>query len=422
MESQQRAKILYATTGIFSTLFLLALIWAMRSLIVPTLVGGLIAYMCFPWLKFFKRKGLPDFLAIPALLGFFILSVLLISIQIRDIMPDENGKLILRTRIQYKMNEKYQEYMGIQKGGKGNMIYNLVGKEIDPILKDVIDVLQLDREERAQFSHYYNLNYTKQPELTKYRSYFFRNMAKQRQAKDDLKSLSPLDSGFEENVDESQNGGASLLSKIGEIISIWLVAPFVFLFLLVDQGQIKKNMIALVPNRYFEMVLTIIDNVDEAIGKYLRGTFLECSLVGSTFIICLFLIGVELQWAIIIGIIAGAANAIPFLGPAIGLVVGMIYALIAESVVPVLPFVSPEDLVVWVLVTVGIAQTMDNAVFQPIVLGSAVSLHPLVVIFGVMGGSIIFGFAGMLFAIPAIVIVKVIISTLFDELKAYHLI
>ena len=71
---------------------------------------------------------------------------------------------------------------------------------------------------------------------------------------------------------------------------------------------------------------------------------------------------------------------------------------------------------------VGVVQVLDNVLFQPIVLGTAVSLHPLVVIFGVMGGSVVFGFAGMLFAIPTIVIVKVVLTTLVHEMKAYHLI
>ena len=81
------------------------------------------------------------------------------------------------------------------------------------------------------------------------------------------------------------------------------------MFLLVDEGEIKKNLVYLVPNRYFEMVLTVIDNVDQSIGQYLRGTLLECSAVGGTFLVCLFFIGIEFKWALIIGIIAGISNA-----------------------------------------------------------------------------------------------------------------
>lgn len=419
MTNEFRAKILYSVTAGGSFLLLLWMVWALRSLIVPTIVGGLIAYMFIPLLNFFKRKGFPDAIAVLMLLGVFMLGVLILSMQIRSIIPDENGKLVLRIRIQYKLDEKYREYMGTHGDGKGNLIYNLVGKELDPILHDVLTVLKLDHEESIQVEAYFEKYKGRKPQLVKYLNYY--KVMEQYDTQKEIEKLIEESQSVQE-IPEKPKEKRQFLSKIGEAVSVWLMAPFVFLFLLIDQGIIKKSLVSMVPNKYFEVVLTIIDNVDEAIGKYLRGTLLECSLVGLTFIVCLTLIGIEFEWAIIIGIIAGMANAIPFLGPAIGLVVGMTYALIAEDMTPILPFIDPQDIVIWVLITVGIAQALDNVVFQPIVLGSAVSLHPLVVIFGVMGGSIIFGFAGMLFAIPAIVIVKVIFSTLFTELRAYNLI
>jgi predicted PurR-regulated permease PerM len=61
-------------------------------------------------------------------------------------------------------------------------------------------------------------------------------------------------------------------------------------------------------------------------------------------------------------------------------------------------------------------------VFQPLVVGNAVNIHPLVVIVGVFGGSLMFGFAGLIFAIPSIVILKVVIETFYTGLKAYRII
>jgi predicted PurR-regulated permease PerM len=177
-----------------------------------------------------------------------------------------------------------------------------------------------------------------------------------------------------------------------------------------------------VPNRYFEVALTVLDNVDQAIGNYLRGTFLECLLVGLTFIACLALIGVQVKWAVIIGLISGFTTAIPFLGTAIGLVTGAAYALLAEEVHSVLPFMTADNLILGIAATVAVAHLLDNAVFQPYVLGGAVNLHPLMVILGITGGSLLFGFSGMLFAIPVIVVCRVILETIFRELKAYYLI
>jgi predicted PurR-regulated permease PerM len=198
--------------------------------------------------------------------------------------------------------------------------------------------------------------------------------------------------------------------------------PFVFLFLLIDDGRIKKSLIDLVPNEYFEVALTLLDNVDRALGAYLRGTALQCSLVGLALAACLVLIGVESQWAVLIGVLAGLANAIPFLGPGIGLIVGVAYALIVEDVHSILPFMDADNLVFGVVASVAAVQVLDNVVLQPFVMGGAVALHPLVVVLGVMGGSILFGVPGMFLAVPTIAVFKVVVTTTFGELRAYGLI
>lgn len=418
-ERKSRSKIFYRAIVFVSIVVFLFLIYQLRTMIVPSIVGGLLAYACLPILRKLKQKGIPDSLALVFLLCAFVGGITLLTERIRDVIPDEDGKIILRIRIQYKLNEKYDEFIGKQ----SNFIIDTVREEIDPLYHEFVKLLQLTPTEQQRFQRYYQSFYAESLILERYQKYNLANVVTQEKQKEE-EVIKQLDKK-QDKVESDQQAGSSssgFISKISDVVSTWLVAPFVFLFLLVDNGNIKKSLVMLVPNRYFEMVLAIINNVDDAIGKYLRGTMIECSLVGSSFFVCLFLIGIDLQWALIIGVIAGAANAIPFLGPAIGLVVGMFYALIAEDMVPLLPFIDPNNIIIWVLITVGIVQVLDNVVFQPIVLGSAVSLHPLVVIFGVMGGSVMFGFAGMLFAIPTIVIVKVVLSTLLEEMKAYHLI
>jgi predicted PurR-regulated permease PerM len=204
-------------------------------------------------------------------------------------------------------------------------------------------------------------------------------------------------------------------------ISTWIILPFVFIFILIDEGEIKTFFLNIIPNRYFEMAFTTFANVDKAIGNYLRGTLLQSSFVGLSIFIGLVVIGFNIQAAILIGIIAGISNAIPFLGPVIGLGTGILYAMIVEGINPIFSFL-PDNPLVGVLIVVLTVQLLDNAVFQPIVLGKAVNLHPLVVIIGVTGGSIIGGFWGMLLAIPTIVIFNVIISTVYKQAKKYYII
>jgi predicted PurR-regulated permease PerM len=75
-----------------------------------------------------------------------------------------------------------------------------------------------------------------------------------------------------------------------------------------------------------------------------------------------------------------------------------------------------------VIVAVGLAELLKNVIYEPLVLGGAVELHPLVVVIGVFGGAILFGVVGMLLAIPTIVVLKVFVSSTARQLKAYGLV
>jgi predicted PurR-regulated permease PerM len=98
------------------------------------------------------------------------------------------------------------------------------------------------------------------------------------------------------------------------------------------------------------------------------------------------------------------------------------YALIAENIVPLVPGLNPNNLPLYVLILVGIARVLDDLVFQPFILGSAVDIHPLVVVVAIISGSLILGLWGMIFAVPTVVVVKTAVETLFKELRDYRMI
>jgi predicted PurR-regulated permease PerM len=136
----------------------------------------------------------------------------------------------------------------------------------------------------------------------------------------------------------------------------------------------------------------------------------------------LILLGIPLGIAVAIGIVSGLSSAIPFLGTVIAVVIGVGYALIAENIQPLIPGLNPNDLALYVVILIIISRVLEDVVFQPFVLGSAVNIHPLVVIIAIISGSLIMGLWGMLFAIPAVVVVKTAVATLFKELKDYRII
>ncbi len=411
-------RFVYVVTAFVVILTAIFLLWSLRTIILPFIIGTFVAYLCFPLLKLFTRTGLPRPAGILLLFAFFFIAVYTVATQIGSVIPDDRDRLVLRTRFQYKLNERYNKYMEMDKpGARGNIAHQYFGKDFDRFMDVLNGYLRFNAEEREQFLKYREGYGGKPPIEDRYYGYFLKNSGY------DPESEHPATSEVPEK--KTEPGGKeeeSRLSSVMAVIKLWIIMPLVFLFLLIDDGEIRRFFIGLVPNRYFEVSLAVTEKVNRAIGNYLRGILTESMLVALSYIVLFSLIGFDVKIAVAVGLLAGIANAIPMLGVGIAFVLGSSYALIAESSASVLPFINAGNLIVAVAAVVLLVFAMDNAVFQPFVVGGAVKLHPLVVFVGIIGGSMLFGFAGLILAIPTIVVVKEFSSTLFRELKNYYII
>lgn len=410
-----RSRIFYFSLFLFITLVLGYLLIVLQNLILPIFMGILAAYISLPGINYLKRKGIPKSAAIIILLGVLSFVVFVIGQKVVSAIPNEKENLELRIQLQYKLDENFLAFLGKEDySSEGNIVDNLVGDELYQIFQSVTSFLALNETEVTEFQNYIDNSLVSERILF----FYVENL------KHPIMPAPKLEDATSTKNTSSDNSNFKNNSKIAlflNAVSTWIILPFIFIFVLVDEGEIKSFFLGIIPNRYFEMAFTTFANVDKAIGNYLRGTLLQSSLVGLTIFLGLLFIGFKIQAALLIGIIAGISNAIPFLGPVIGLGTGILYAMIVEGIDPILPFL-PDNAVIGVLIVVSLAQFLDNAVFQPLVLGKAVNLHPLVVVIGVTGGSIIAGFWGMLLAIPTIVIFKVVISTVYRQAKAYYII
>ena len=117
---------------------------------------------------------------------------------------------------------------------------------------------------------------------------------------------------------------------------------------------------------------------------------------------------------------AAVTNVVPYLGSVVALLAGLAYAFLGEDFHPVLPMVEKESFALWVIGAVALAELLKN-VYEPLVLGGAVRIHPLVIIIGFVGGTLMFGLVGAILAIPTITVLTVLISSSTRHLKAYGL-
>ena len=421
-ERKVRRKVFYLTFAILALIVGGFLIWKLSGLILPIIVGALLAFLFRPVKDGFRIKWLPHELQV--LLSFAAIGVLLFFAfnTLRKHIPDEKEKLEFKVRLKYKLNERYRQLVAKSPEGKSNAVTSLIEKEVGPLMDKVNQSLELSPEERNLFLKYAAGYNSKPPVERKFVDYFRANRNTREYVipeKPPAGGASPATPAAAAPTQPSAaEEGPSLESKV----SAWMLAPLIFIFLGFDNGQIRRFFIGLVPNRYFELSLTVIDELDDAIGRYLRGTLTECFLVGLVLTLGLILLGIPWGIAVAIGVVSGLLNAIPFLGIVIALVISVGYALIAENIRPLIPGLNPNDLAVYVLILVVLVHILDDFVFQPFVLGSAVNVHPLVVVIAIISGSLIMGLWGMLFAIPTVVVVNTAVATFFKELKAYRII
>ena len=200
-----------------------------------------------------------------------------------------------------------------------------------------------------------------------------------------------------------------LLGGIFSGIVLLVIVPFVAFFFLREGRRITHGLIELVPNKYFELCLNLIHQINGQIGAYIRGQLLAVSVVATLAVSGLTLIGVP--YALPVGVLAGLANMIPYLGPLIGIAVATVVAIAT---------LGGFSMVWQVVVVFLIIQLIDNILIQPIVVAKSVDLHPLVVLVVVMIGSDLGQIPGMLVAVPVTGIVKVSVETVYEAIKGYR--
>ena len=416
-ERKVRRRVFHLIFAILALILGGFLTWKLSGLVLPIIVGALLAFLFRPVKERFKIPWLPHELQV--LCSFAAIGLVLFFAfgTARNHIPDDKQKLEFKVRLKYKLNEKYQELVTKPSERKSSMLLGLIEKQVDPLMDKVNELLELDAEERELFLKY-RAGYNGIPPIeNKFFEYFQANQNTRKYVTpEEAAAAAPAATTAVPTPVESPAAHA------GSSLEAWILAPLIFVFLGFDNGQMRRYFISLVPNRYFELSLTLLDRLDDAIGKYLRGTLTECFLVGLTLCVGLILLGIPIGPAVAIGLISGLVNAIPWLGTVIALVICLSYALIAENIVPLIPGLNPNNLPLYVLILVAITRVLDDVVFQPFVLGSAVNIHPLVVVVAIIGGSLIMGLWGMVFAVPTVVVAKTAVETLFKELKDYRII
>ncbi len=180
-------------------------------------------------------------------------------------------------------------------------------------------------------------------------------------------------------------GGSVLLSVIG----ISVLVPVVLFYLLLDWGMLVAQSKSMVPPRLRAKTASFLDECDAMLGQYLRGQLVVMVVLAIYYSVSLAVAGFEL--AVPVGVFTGLAVAVPYVGFGLGLVMAIVAAL--------LQFGSGAGLL-WVAAIYGLGQLVESFVLTPRLVGERIGLGPLAVIFALMAFGQLFGFIGVLIALP----------------------
>lgn len=202
------------------------------------------------------------------------------------------------------------------------------------------------------------------------------------------------------------------ISHSGVVVLGWVanlaLVPIITFYLLRDWDRLVAYINDLLPRAVEPLLVQLARESDDVLGAFLRGQLLVMLALAMIYSIGLSLVGLE--FALLIGLIAGLVSFVPYLG----LIVGVGIAALAVL------FQTPHELfnLVWVFAVFVIAQVIEGTILTPLLVGEKIGLHPVAVIFSVLAGGQLFGFFGVLLALPLAAVLAVILRHIHDTYKA----
>jgi predicted PurR-regulated permease PerM len=190
---------------------------------------------------------------------------------------------------------------------------------------------------------------------------------------------------------------ASAQALVGALLTLGLI-PVVTFYLLRDWDILMAKIRGLLPRRYEPTVVKLSLECDAVLAQFLRGQLLVMACLGVVYTVGLWLIGLDL--AVLIGILAGLVSFVPYLGVIVGVLAAGLAALVQfQEWLPL----------VYVAAVFGVGQLLEGMVLSPLIVGDRIGLHPVAVIFAVLAGGQLFGFIGILLALPAAAVIMVLL-------------
>lgn len=206
-----------------------------------------------------------------------------------------------------------------------------------------------------------------------------------------------------------------ILAVTGKFFVGILAVSFISFFLLYEMGSMRKKLISLIPNKYFEVTIAAYNKIERLLSNYLIGLLFQMFSIFSIASLGLSILGVK--YALTIALFAAVANLIPYLGPILGASFGIIVGISTGA-----DLVTSQDylfLILKIASVFAIVQLVDNIFLQPLIFSKSVKAHPLEIFIIIFAGASLAGIPGMIAAIPVYTVIRVSVTELYSGYRSY---
>lgn len=200
--------------------------------------------------------------------------------------------------------------------------------------------------------------------------------------------------------------GLVFLSWVANLVLI----PVVAFYLMRDWDILMADIRIMLPRNIEPTIVKLAVECDEVLSAFIRGQLMIMLLLGLIYAVGLWIVGLNL--ALLIGMLAGLASVVPYMGFIVGISAALIAAMVQFA--EIWPLVG-------VVVVFGIGQLLEGFFLTPLLVGNKIGLHPVAVIFAILAGGQLFGFVGVLLALPIAAIIMVLLRHAYGNYQSSHL-
>jgi predicted PurR-regulated permease PerM len=218
------------------------------------------------------------------------------------------------------------------------------------------------------------------------------------------------------NINMIQNFIGSLISILGNVIIAIFSITFITFFFLKDQRLFFESILMWVPDKYVDNVTRALNSIKQLLTRYFIGIVIQSTCIMILVTIGMTFVGIDFQQALVMGLIIGVLNVIPYAGPWIGLAIAITMGVASHISQDIQTVVVP--LVTYMIIVEVITHLIDNIVFQPVIFSNSVKAHPLEIFIVVLAAGFAAGIPGMILGIPAYTVLRVFAREFFYNFKA----